>query len=299
MDLAAQAAEIRALVSSAARAALAADDDHIVDQLIRERAVKLSRHATWPLLRPLLYAVLHYREAVGMADHLAGLGGADGFAYLSRMLALDVAVRGAEHIPAAGAAIFAPNHPTGLADGVTIHDALAPSRGDLAVFANRDALRVSGGFRDVIIPVEWRAGEKTHQKSRDTLMSTVRAFDAGKAVVLFPSGRLAHWHEGALTERPWQGSVAQLGRRYEAPIVPVHIAARNSPFFYGVSRLSTELRDMTLFHELLNKKGRQFTVTFGAPIMPDALPCDPSEAAARLRAFVTERLSVDPKASFG
>ena len=292
------AAEIRELVSGVARAAFAPDQDHIIDQLIRERAVRLSRHAAWPVLRPLLYAVLNYREAVVMADRLAGLGGMEAFAYLSRLLSLDVAVRGAGHIPGNGGAIFAPNHPTGLADGIAIHDALTPSRRDLAIFANRDALRVSTGFRDVVIPVEWRASEKTRQKSRDTLTSTIRAFDAGKAVVLFPSGRLAHWHEGKLTERPWQASVAQLARRYTVPVVPVHIAARNSPLFYGVSRLSTELRDMTLFHEFLNKKGRQFVVTFGAPVAPEALPHDPAEAAGQLRRFVTERLPADPEARF-
>jgi putative hemolysin len=34
------------------------------------------------------------------------------------------------------------------------------------------------------------------------------------------------------------------------------------------------MRDITLFHELLNKKGRRFWLIVGAPIDPEALPGD-------------------------
>ena len=47
-----------------------------------------------------------------------------------------------------------------------------------------------------------------------------------------------------------------LARRFSAPIVPLHIRARNSWLFYALSQLSHELRDITLFHELLNKEDR-------------------------------------------
>ena len=36
--------------------------------------------------------------------------------------------------------------------------------------------------------------------------------------------------------------------------------------------MSSQLRDITLFHEMLNKTGRRFTVNIGPPIPPDALP---------------------------
>src|SRR5690606_30504181 len=127
-------------------------------------------------------------------------------------------------------------------------------RPDFAIFANRDALRVNPRFRSHIIPVEWREAEKSHAKSRDTLEMTAKAFAAGKAIVLFPAGRIAYWHEDRLTERPWQPSVVAMARRYQVPIIPVNITARNSGLFYFLSKFSTELRDMTLFHELLNKK---------------------------------------------
>ena len=113
-----------------------------------------------------------------------------------------------ENLPASGGFILAPSHPTGIADGIAVFDFLKTARPDMAIFANRDALRVAPGFRDLIIPVEWRQGEKTLSKSRDTLEMTARAFSGKKVVVLFPSGRIAFWNEGRLTERPWQSSAS-------------------------------------------------------------------------------------------
>src|SRR5690606_9771246 len=122
----------------------------------------------------------------------------------------NISTRGKENIPASGAFILAPNHPTGIADGIAVFDLMKDVRPDMAIFANRDALRVNQNFRDLVIPVEWRPGEKSHAKSRDTLEASARAFAAKKAIVLFPAGRIAYWHHDRLTERPWQPSVVAL-----------------------------------------------------------------------------------------
>ena len=54
--------------------------------------------------------------------------------YVSRLLSLDLDITGLEHIPTSGAFIIAANHPTGIADGVAVYDALtrvAPGHRDL------------------------------------------------------------------------------------------------------------------------------------------------------------------------
>jgi putative hemolysin len=58
---------------------------------------------------------------------------------------------------------------------------------------------------------------------------------------------------------------------------------RNSWLYYWFWRVNTELRDITLFHELLNKKNKPYRITFGAPINADALQGNPTEAAEALR----------------
>lgn len=277
----------------------AGGEAHIIDQLITERSTGLSRHPLWPAMRPMLLKFLHYRQALAMANDIAGMSGWDAFSYLSALLSLDVTVKGSENIPTSTGFILAPCHPTGIADGIAVFDTLKALRPDMAVFANRDALRVAPGFRDLIIPVEWRQGEKSHAKSRDTLEMTARAFAANKAIVLFPSGRIAFWNEGVLTERPWQTSVVSLARRYRYPVIPARITARNSGLFYFLSKYSTELRDMTIFHELLNKKRRAFSITIGKPIAAEALDGEPADVAARLQQHTVHGLAKNPDAEFG
>lgn len=273
-------------------------EPHIVDQLIAERTTHISKHPLWPVARPLLYRYFHYREALKLADEIATMSGTESLAHISSLLSLEMNVRGLENIPAKGCFILAPTHPTGIADGIAVYDLLKGVRDDFAIFANRDTFRVNPRFRDVIIPVEWRVEEKSHAKSRDTLEMTARAFNEKKAIVLFPSGRIAYWNKDHLTERPWQTSVVALARRYGVPIVPVNITARNSGLFYLLSKYSTELRDMTLFHELLNKKGFAYSIVIGRGIMPGEIEGDAAEVAAHLQDHAVEALARDPDAIF-
>jgi putative hemolysin len=275
-----------------------ADQKHIVDVLIAERGERMVKHPLWPILRPLLYRTLHYHEAVRMADDLAPLSGLDGLEYLSSLLKLSMTVTGRERIPTEGGFILVANHPTGIADGIAVYDAIKPVRTDLAIFTNRDAVRVNRRFADVLIPVEWRAREKSSSKTRETLKETNRAVDEGRAIIVFPSGRIAYWANGGLNERPWQTSAVAIARRYGLPVLPVHVSARNSGLFYWFANWNTELRDMTVFHEVLNKKGKPFSVHFGPMIGPEMLDGDLNHVTARLQSHCAEELKHNHHAEF-
>lgn len=277
---------------------VAHEDKHIVDQLIAERAAGLSSHPLWPVVRPVLYRYLHYGQAVRMANEIATLTGRGVLDYISELLSLDIRVTRAERIPAHGGFIMACSHPTGIADAIAAFDVLKVTRSDISIFANRDALRVNPRLGDMLIPVEWRAGEKSHAKSRATLEQTARAFADERAIMLFPSGRIAFWDKDHVEERPWQTTAVALARRYRVPIVPVSMTSRNSGFFYFVSPRSTELRDMTVFHELLNKKHKPFMLNVGKPVLPDALEGDASDLTRRLQHHTVNVLRDDPDAEF-
>lgn len=271
---------------------------HVVDALIEERAVTLRHSPGWPLLRPVLHRLLHREPAVRLADTIATLPGIAVFEHLAALLDLSMQVTGAERIPSEGGFILACSHPTGLADPIAAWQFLSRYRPDITLFGNRDALRVAPSLRDLVIPVEWRAAEKSRAKSRETAEGTARAFAAGNAVILFPSGRIAFWNVDRLEERPWQTSLVALARRYHVPVVPVCMQARNSRLFYLTARISTELRDMTVFRELLNKRGSVFRLTVGKPIPPEGLAGDPGEVTRALQHHTVETLARDPDAEF-
>jgi hypothetical protein len=96
---------------------------HIVDLLIEDRAERLSRMpALWHTLKPLIYPLLGYRQALRMADQIAPLSGLEALGYLSDTLALDVHCTGLEHVPRRGLAVVTPNHPSGIADGIAVFE---------------------------------------------------------------------------------------------------------------------------------------------------------------------------------
>jgi len=287
------------LVSPAQTLSRARAHNHIIDTLIAERAPKLAASTAWPVLRPLLYGALDYRKAVRMADAIAPLSGRAALEHVSRLLGLAVTATGLDRVPAKGRVIVVCNHPTGIADGVAVYDALKTVRPDLCFYANADAHRVSPGFGEVLIPVEWIEARRTLARTRETLRLTREAMEAGRCLVIFPSGRLSRRQaDGTLADPPWASSAVSLARKYEAPVLPIHLQGPWSGLFHLFNRFSGELRDITLFHELLNKQGRRFALTVGRPIPPEFLDGDPSEMIVRLKTHVERGLPADPDRSF-
>ncbi len=271
---------------------------HIVDTLIAERGQRIVKNPLWPVMRPFLYTLLRYGRALKFANDIQGKSGFQSFQYMSDLLKLDVTVQNAERIPEKGGFILVSNHPTGIADGVAIFDLLKAKRPDLMIFANRDAVRVNPRFSEMIIPVEWREEYKSKLKTRETLVLTNKTVEDGKVMVLFPSGRIAYWENGKLNERPWKTSAVGLARKYNLPILPIHMRARNSGLFYWFAKWSTELRDMTVFYELLNKKGNHFDFSVGQMIQPHELEGDVADVTKALEHHTVFDLAADGDAQF-
>ncbi len=263
---------------------------HIVDVLIDERAVHLrQRRYLWPLLKSLCKGVLGYASALEMVDATQGMSGLEIMNYMSNLLHLKVSIRGREHIPRSGPALVTPNHPAGIADGIAVYDALKDIRNDMCFVANRDAIRASAGLADIIIPVEWRVQERNTQKTRETVRAINQAFKEERLVVIFPSGRLAEPTFRGLKERPWQTTALSFARRNEVPVIPMHIKGENTLFYYVTWYINTELKDMTLFREIVKKEGRPYAITVGEPFEL-AQKVDIAGLTERVRDFVINDL---------
>lgn len=274
-------------------------DDHIVDVLIAERAPRLTASPLWSLVRPGLYALLGYGKARHLADAIAPLSGQGALDHVSRLLDLKVSSLNLDRLPATGRCIVVANHPTGIADGIAVYDAIRQRRADAIYFANADALRVSPRLGEVVIPVEWVVEKRTREKTRATLDAARAAFEAERCVVLFPAGRLARvGKDGQLTDPEWAPTAASLARKYAAPVIPIHVTGPTSTLFHLFDRFSQELRDVTLFHELLNKRKKAFRLSVGKPIDPARLDIDATRATYALKAFTERVLPTQPDADF-
>lgn len=250
-----------------------------IDPLLKERANWLfADRAHARLARYLLDHLLSYKKTVTLATEMQDWPCEKIMDQMGRRLAQHVTFTGLEHIPVAGPALIVANHPTGIADGIILHRILSAKRPDTFFFANQDVLRILPQMQQMIIPVEWRHEKRSHSKTRATMDDTRKAIEDGRLGVIFPSGRLAKRRGLKLYERRWMPSPVTISRKFDLPIIPIRIEARNSALFYLFDAIHPSLRDITLFHETLNKHRQRFQVNVGAPIAAKDLPIKHEEA---------------------
>ena len=260
-----------------------------MEELIAERAPKLmGRPRLFKAVKPALYRMLAYDAAVFLADAIKPMTGYQAFSMIARHISPRTAVQHLERLPKTGRCVIICNHPTGLADGLAVFQAIRERRPDHLYLANADALRVIPKGEDIIIPVEWVKDKRSRAKTRQTLLDVKAALEAEKCIVIFPSGRLGSLNWRGIIDKTWESSAAMLARKYNAPVIPLRIRARNSMLYYLFAWVNAELRDITLFHELLNKKGQMFKLTLGEEIAPESLSKNADAASDMIRQIVEQ-----------
>jgi putative hemolysin len=212
---------------------------------------------------------------------------------------IDLAEGSEPRVPADGPLIVAANHPHGMVDGLALVDIVSRSRPDVRVLTN-DLLSSVPELAEFCVFVD--AFGRTTGSTRAGLRASLRWLEQGHALVVFPSGAVAHeqWATSHTpSDGPWRDTVARLAFRSRALVVPAHIAGRNSDWFYRAGRVHAGVRTLLLARELLAKRGRRIAVRLGQP-----LALARHEAGARLAANVTallrahvERLGHPPEAA--
>lgn len=255
-----------------------------IDPLIEERAAWLfkdnpvSRNS-----RRLLNRMLGYDRTVELGTELKDEPNEVIMRRMADLIARDVQISGLENVPTDGPALIVANHPTGIGDGIILWDAVTRRRTDPFIYANSDILRVMPQMGTMICPVEWRQEKRSHAKTRETMAYTRKAIEAGRIGVIFPSGRLAKRRWLKLHERDWMASAAMIARKWDLDVIPVNMRARNSALFYLFDMIHPSLRDITLFHETLNKDTQPFRLTFGRAIPAKSLSTNSNEAIEELK----------------
>lgn len=259
----------------------------LVDQLIDERAPRLRKHPRlWNVVRPAAGALMGYREAVRMVEIVRAMRAREAFDWATGYLGLRVQTDGLDSLPDTGPVVIIGNHPGGIADGIALWQAIRDRRPDLCFLANRDALRVCPGLEDMLIPVEWRKNERSRANARDTLKGSMEALNQGRCLAIFPSGRMARWRwrRWGLVEEPWAPTAISLARRFNAPVVTLGVRQAMPLAFYALDQIHEELRDITLFHGLMNQRGKTYRLRFSGPVPAREIPGSEAEATAAILA---------------
>ena len=260
---------------------------HPIDEIIEERCPKLmSKKFLWSVIKPTIFKIFKYQTAKNITDDISDISGFECFNYLTNLLKFNLDIRNIELVPKNGPIILAGNHPTGLTDGIVMFEVMKGRRPDYTLYANIDMIKLSKGFEDIIIPVDWNDDNKNIGKSKEILKRTKETLNEGKCLLVFPSSRLSKRKGFKLFERPWLNTVVKLSKKYNAPIVPFHMDGHNSLFYYFLDIFNEELKNISLFNELVNKEAFKYTITFGHQIDPLDINGDINKETSRIQNHV-------------
>jgi len=171
-----------------------------------------------------------------------------------------------KRIPKEGAFITVSNHPLGGMDGVLLLKLLIEKRSDYKIIANFLLHRIAP-LRPYIMPVNPFENRKDAKSSIAGIKSSLLHLKEGKPLGIFPAGEVSTYRDGKLkVDKPWEEGAVRLIKKAKVPVIPIYFHAKNSSFFYILSKISDTLRTAKLPSEVLSQNGKVIKVRIGKPI---------------------------------
>lgn len=258
-----------------------------IDKNLIERLPWLAQHPR--IRRPVAGVLERLADEAGFNRALTAAGGVEGLPFVDRSLQVlgassKVNPGDRENIPVDGPLVVVANHPLGIIDALALLQLVGSVRQDVRILGN-DWLTLVEPLRPLLLPVDV-FGKGAASKLRDIY----RALDNGEALIVFPAGEVSRLGPSGLRDGRWSDGFARLALRSKAPVLPVHIAARNSAMFYGLSMFAKPLSTAMLPREAVSPVQQRIGFTVGALVGAEELEQrsggDPAQAAKLMRRHV-------------
>lgn len=171
-----------------------------------------------------------------------------------------------KRLPKDGAYITISNHPLGGIDGVLLLKMMLEREPNFKIIANFLLHRIEP-LKKYIMPVNPFENHKDAKSSVIGIKETFRHLSDGKPLGIFPAGEVSTYKAGKLmVDKPWEEGAIKVIRKAQVPVVPIYFHAKNSRFFYLLSKIHGTLRTAKLPSELFSQKHRAIKVRIGKPI---------------------------------
>jgi len=163
-----------------------------------------------------------------------------------------------QKIPSEGKLICVANHPIGSLDSLVLLKAILEIRSDVKIIAN-EVLENLEFLKPYILP--YKLDSSTIQKQN--ILTIYKALEKECAVIVFPAGSVSRLKWINIKDDKWNKGAVHFAKKFNAPILPVFIYARNSLLFYIVSLLNRKFSKLLLVHELFNKRNKTIKIKIG------------------------------------
>jgi putative hemolysin len=227
---------------------------------VRKHLPFLARHEGLACLLEKLLCYPEIRRAFADSE-----GEENPFAGVARRLGLEIRVEDlAGRIPKDGPVVVVSNHGFGGSDALALQAVMNGLRDDFKVLANREVTLLPG-VADTVIPVSILDQDDTRENIA-SLRAMLRHVKMGRALGVFPAGRVAFWKGDRMVDPPWSEHVVKLLRRMNTTIVPLWFYGRPPAGISFLSRLSGFVRTALIPTGLAKMRGREIVARAGEPI---------------------------------
>lgn len=242
-----------------------------VERIFHERFPRLSQGRPREFARPVVELLRRIACEERINAFLVETNGLGGFAFVERAIELlqlrySVANTDRENIPVEGRVAIVANHPLGALDALALIHLVGSVRRDVKVLAN-DLLMQFTQLRPLLLPLPVFSGGAAHGGAR----AAYHALENDEALIVFPAGEVSRMRAAGVRDAAWSSGFVRLALKTGAPVVPVHIAAQNSPVFYGVSMLAKPLSSLLLPREMFGAARERIELQVGENVPAAAL----------------------------
>ncbi|GAB2557773.1 bifunctional ornithine lipid synthase OlsF [Rhodanobacter koreensis] len=239
-----------------------------IEQSLVERLPWLAQYPA--IRRPVAGMLGRLADQDGFNRVLDLVGAVEGFDFVEQVLdvlgtSYHINLREREHIPLDGPLLVVANHPLGMQDALALLQLIGSVRTDVRILGN-DWLATVPQLGKLLLPVDVFGKGAASQ-----LRGIYRALDNGEALIVFPAGEVSRMRADGVRDGRWSDGFARLSLRRKVPVLPVHIAARNSTMFYGMSMLAKPLSTAMLPREAVASGSRRIGFSIGALVAASEL----------------------------
>lgn len=208
----------------------------------------------------LLRRLLHESEFHTFAQRFPQLQGMDFVEQVLAYFNVSYSVRDTEreNIPTDGPVVIIANHPIGSLDGLALIKLVNEIRPDTKIIANQMLMSLQP-LRSMLLPVNVMTGS-----SAKTDISRIKAHLSGRgALIVFPAGEVSRLRPAGIRDPHWHSGFLRMASSVKAPILPIFIDAKNSPFFYGASFIFKPLATALLVTEMFKHRCSHLPIRVG------------------------------------
>ena len=156
-----------------------------------------------------------------------------------------------KNIPVTGRVLIVANHPLGGLDGLALLRLIGKTRRDVSIVVNELLYNINS-LKSMFLPVDAFGGETR----KADLERVITALNQDRAVIIFPAGAVSRAGLKGIRDGKWLSGFLRIAEKTSAPILPIHVKARNSVLFYIVARFSATLSMLMLPREMTGFKGK-------------------------------------------